>query len=144
LIQRSDFRVPAMPLAICVKSTGWDVMAKYFPNIADLPMHWRDDGKRVRYVPPPNSLNWVPAPVTHIVFPRHNEQARTAIHPISQSEALGRLMAECLALRQRLDHRTVEDLVSWIRGIRCYSLTFSSLEAAADAVTEAAGGLTPT
>jgi hypothetical protein len=43
LLQRSDFRVPPMPLAICVKSTGWDVMAQFYPNIADLPMHWRDD-----------------------------------------------------------------------------------------------------
>jgi hypothetical protein len=144
LIQRSDFRVPAMPLAICVKSTGWEMMARYFPNIAELPMHWRDDGKRVRYVPPPNSTNWVPAPVTHIVFPRHDEQARTAIHPISQSLALGRLMAECLALRQRLDHSIVQDLVRWIGEIDCYTLTFSSLEAAADAVTEVVGGRTPT
>jgi hypothetical protein len=139
LIQRADFRVPPMPLAICVKSTGWEIMAKYFPGIADLPMHWRDDGKRVRYIPPPNFTNWAPAPVTHIIFPRHSEQARTAIHPISQSQALGHLMAECLALRQRLNHQIVQDLVNWIKGISCYSLTFSSLDAAADAVTEVAG-----
>jgi hypothetical protein len=139
LIQRSDFRVPAMPLAICVKSTGWEIMARYFPNIADLPMHWRDDGKRVRYIPPPNPTNWAPTPVTHIIFPRHEEQTRTAIQPISQSQALGRLMAECLALRQRLDHHTVQELVNWIKRIDCYTLTFSSLDEAADAVAEVVG-----
>jgi hypothetical protein len=114
-------------------------MARYFPDIADLPMHWRDDGKRVRYIPPPNSANWAPAPVTHIIFPRHDGGAKTAIHPISQSQALGRLMAECLALRQRLSRPIVEELVNWIKGIDCYSLTFSSLDAAVDAVTETVG-----
>ena len=139
LIQRSDFRVPPMSLAICVKSTGWELMAKYFPNIADLQMHWRDDGKRVRYIPPPDSAGLAPAPVTHIVFPKHDAEARTAIHPISQSQALGRLMDECLALRQRLDHRIVQELVNWIKGVSCYSLTFSSLDEAVDAVTEVVG-----
>ena len=139
LLQRSDFRVPPMPLAICVKSTGWDVMAQFYPNIADLPMHWRDDGKRVRYIPPPEPRNWAPSPVRHIVFPRFEEQVPTLIQPISQSQALGRLMGECLALRQRLDHGMVQQLVTWMEGISCYTLTFSSLDEAINAVTEATG-----
>jgi hypothetical protein len=139
LIQRSDFKVPPMPLAICVKNTGWDVMAKYYPDIMALTMHWRDDGKRVIYIPPPQTANWAPAPVSHIVFPRYEEHARTAIHPISQSDALGRLMVECLALRQRLDYGVVRKLVSWMGGISCYTLTFSSLDEAIDAVTEITG-----
>ena len=136
LIQRADFRVPAMPLAICVKSTAWDLMAKYYPNITEVPMHWRDDGKRVRYLPPINSQSWMPAPVTHIVFPCYNAEAQTVLQPMSRSDALGRLMGECLALRQRLDYGIVQQLVTWMKEITCYNLTFSSLDAAADAVTE--------
>ncbi len=52
LIQRADFRVPPVPLAICVKSTGWDLMTKYFPALAELPTHLRGDGKLVRYIAP--------------------------------------------------------------------------------------------
>jgi hypothetical protein len=140
LIQQTDFRVPPMPLAICVKSTGWDVMTNYYSNIPELPMHWRDDGKMVRYIPPPDLGVWAPAPVSHIVFPSYDEQARTALHPISQSAALGRLMDECLALRQRLDRGTVEELVNWIAGIPCYTLTFSSLDSAIEAIAQATSG----
>ena len=136
LIRRSDFRVPPMPLAICVKSTGWDVMAKYYPNLVDLPMHWREDGKRVRYIPPPDTTSWPPAPVSHIVFPRYEEHCRTSLYSISQSEALGRLMGECLALRHRLDYGVVRKLVDWISGISCYALTFSSLDEAVEGVRE--------
>jgi len=102
-------------------------------------MHWRDDGKRVRYIPPPEPRNWAASPVSHIVFPRYDGQASTAIQPISQSQALGRLMGECLALRQRLDQRMVRELVSWMEGISCYTLTFSSLDEAVGAVAEVTG-----
>ena len=45
-----------VPLAVCVKSTGWDLMSRYYPDIHSLPMHRRDDGKQVQYVPPPRGV----------------------------------------------------------------------------------------
>jgi hypothetical protein len=48
-------------------------------------------------------------------------------------------MGECLALRQRLDRAMVQDLVKWMEGISCYTLTFSTLEDAVNAVTAVTG-----
>lgn len=78
-------------------------------------------------------------PVRHIIFPRYEQDAPTRLTPVKRSEALGRLMGECLALRQRLDHENVRQLVGWVAGIECYELTFSSLETAAQLVVEATG-----
>jgi hypothetical protein len=78
-------------------------------------------------------------PVGHIIFPRYEEAAPTRLERVKRSEALGRLMGECLALRQRLDQNNVRQLVRWITGIECYELTFSSLETAAQLVVEATG-----
>jgi hypothetical protein len=129
LVQRGSLLVPPMPLAICSKSTGWEVMARYYPNIEDLPMHGRADGKMVRYIPPPeNAGRHAPAPVSHIVFPRYQAGAATELVSISRSDALARLMAECLALREPLNQAVAQQLVAWIAGIDCYSLTFSSLD----------------
>jgi hypothetical protein len=139
LIERSTFRVPPAPLAICVKSTGWDLMARYYPDLLALPVHWRHDDKLVRYIPPPaGAAQQPPAPVSHIIFPRHEKDAPTEIKPVARSEALGRLMGECLALRQRLDQKNVGDLVRWIAEIDCYGLTFSSLDEAANLVAQVA------
>jgi hypothetical protein len=138
LIDRTTFRVPPMPLAISVKSTGWDLMSRYYPDLAALPIHVRIDGKRLRYVPPPpGAAQHAPALVSHIIFPRYDKDARTEIQPIARSAALSRLMGECLALSQRLDRRNVEDIVRWIAGIACYTLTFSSLDEAAELVAQA-------
>ena len=137
LIERTTFKVPPVPLAICVKSTGWDLMARFYPDILTLPMHHRDDGKDVRYIPPPaGAAQQPPAPVSHIIFPRHEKDAPTELKPITRSEALGRLMGECQALRRRLDQKNVGQLVRWIAGIDCYALTFSSLEDAVGRIAQ--------
>ncbi len=129
--------MPAVPLAICVKSTGWDLMARYYPAVANVPTHWRGDGKCVRYIVPPSGAAPQPAAdVRHIIFPRHRQDATTSLTPVARSAALGRLMGECLALKHQLDAGIVEQLVGWIEGIECYSLEFSSLEKAVGLIQE--------
>jgi hypothetical protein len=138
LIEPQTFLVPPMPLAFCVKSTGWDVIARYYPEIRALISHERMDGKVVRYIPPPAAaIQQMRAPVSHIIFPRYDKDGTTELKPIARSEALRRLMDECLALHQRLDQDNVGELVRWIAGIDCYALRFSSLEEAAELVAQA-------
>src|SRR5215469_15121217 len=80
LIEPSTFRVPPVPLAVCVKSTGWDVMRRYFPDIEALMAHQRADGKRIRYIPPARaSVQTARALVSHIVFPRYDANAVTEL-----------------------------------------------------------------
>jgi hypothetical protein len=135
LIERKSFRVPPMPLAICVKSTGWDLIARYYPAIPQLPTHWREDGKMVRYIPPPpGAAQQPPAPVRYIIFPHYEQDAPTGLTTIARSEALRRLMDECLALSQRLSQTNVQALVNWIADIQCYSLKFSSLDRAVELI----------
>jgi len=140
LIEATTFHVSPMPLGICIKSTGWDLMARYYPEILSLPVHVRSDAKVVRYIPPAaKTAEQVPMPVGHIIFPHYEQDAPTRLERVKRSEALGRIMDECVALRQRLDNTKVRQLVGWIAGIECYELTFSSLETAVQLVIEATG-----
>src|SRR5262249_18477789 len=118
----------------------WDLIARYFPQILDMPAHKRGDGKVVRYIAPSTCgavVGQASAPVSHIIFPRYEATAPTVLTPISRSEALRRFMVECLALRERLTRDNVEELIEWISSIDCYDLTFSSLEEACDHVERA-------
>jgi Coenzyme PQQ synthesis protein D (PqqD) len=131
LIDRGTFQVSPVPLAVCVKSTGWEVMSRYYPEIPTLPTHLRDDGKVVRYVPPrAAAVQKTPAPVSHIFFPRYIKGEPTKLKPLARSDALARLMEECLVLRHRLDQDNARELVRWIATIDCYALSFSSLDEA--------------
>lgn len=139
LVERSSFRVSPVPLAVCVKSTGWNVMTRYFPELPTLPIHRRNDGKRVRYVPP-RAVEKEPALVSHIFFPLYSKDEPTQLTPVPRSDALARLMDQCLALRMRLDRDNVQKLVAWIAAIDCYALTFSSLDEAVALVRNTAFG----
>jgi len=131
LIERGTLQVVPVPLAVCVKSTGFDLMSRYYPEIATLPAHKRDDGKVVVYIPPrPAAVRREPGLISHIIFPRYAEGETTRLEPLSRSVAFTRLMDQCVALRHRLDRDNVRDMVRWIGEIDCYSLTFSSLDEA--------------
>jgi len=128
LLERTTFRVPPMPFAICVKNTGWEVIAPHYADFDKFPIHDREDGKRVRYIPPPATVPAGALPVSHIIFPRFQPEGPTALVPLARSAALGRLMEECVALRQRLDRETVDRLVRWMAGLQCFALSFSALD----------------
>jgi Coenzyme PQQ synthesis protein D (PqqD) len=138
LIEPTTFRVPPVPLALCVKGTGWQLMSRYFPKLRALMGHQRMDGKRVRYVPPdPSTIQASGALVSHIVFPRYRAEAATEMRPIARAAALRRLMSECWACGH-LDSANVSELIRWIGRIDCYELTFASLEKAVDLVQQVA------
>jgi hypothetical protein len=140
LVETLDLDVCPMPLAFCSKRSGWDVMARYFPEILRSPMHRRGDGKDVKYVPPPRNLvQDKPARVSHIIFPKYNADSETRLISVPRAEALRRLMDECLALKTRLNLGDVHRLVDALCRIDCYALTFSSLDEAVELVSDAIG-----
>src|SRR5258708_1398252 len=113
-------------------------MSRYYPEIATLPKHKRDDHKIVCYIPPrPAAVRREPGLISHIFFPHYAEGETTRLEPLSRSVAFTRLMDQCVALRHRLDRDNVRDMVDWIGKIDCYSLTFSSLNEAVALVNEA-------
>jgi hypothetical protein len=138
LLEEPDLAVRPIPLAVCVKSTGWDLMAPLFPKLKTLKVHRRGDGKIVRYVPPPafkhGSRRERTYPVRRIVFPKYVAGAETALTPVSRVDALNRLMEECLAIPVPLTLRRIQRLVRWIKGIDCYDLKMSSLDQAVNLV----------
>lgn len=141
LVDRASLQVVPVPLAVCVKSTGFDLMSRYYPGIAQLPAHKRDDDKVVVYVQPrPEEMRCAPGFVSHIVFPCYAEGQPTRLERLSRSLAFTRLMDQCVALRCRLDRDIVRDMVRWIGNIDCYALTFSSLDEAVALLGKATEG----
>jgi hypothetical protein len=145
LLEEPDLAVRPIPLAVCVKSTGWELMTPLFPNIPKLKVHRRGDGKIVRYVPPPPFRHGTRRdrtyPVRAIVFPKYIAGTETALTPISRVEALSRLMEECLVVPVPLTLRRIQSLVRWIKGVRCFDLKMSSLDQAVSLVRR--GALSP-
>ncbi len=140
VLDRERLAVRGLPVCLTLKEGAWTTLAPLYPEIASLPVHHRVDGKIVRYLPPPAQSDdpaldrhW---PVRWLVFPRYRAGAPTRLAPVRRTEALRRLLDECLALRLTLNDELVERLVEWIAGIACFELEHGDLDTAVSALRE--------
>jgi hypothetical protein len=121
-----------VPFGICVKDGAWQLLASRYPGLAELPIHNRLDGKRVRYLVGSQKGLWADPDarfdVQDIAFIQRVEDKPAALIPIPRSEALVRLTTEFCLLADRLDARKVAGLIAWIGECNCYELQYSSLE----------------
>lgn len=137
LLADRTLAVYPVPLAICVKDSGIDVLAHRFPLLRALPIHQRGDGKRVMYMPVgarQRPADAKPRAVDVLVFPNYVRGAATSLVPLSRPEALQRLLAECLAVSGSLEQRRVAALVRWIANIPCYALNHDAIDDAVAAI----------
>jgi len=142
LLEDRTLDVFPVPLALCVKDYGIEALADRFPQLRSLAIHRRGDGKRVAYMPPParsRPASEEARPVGALIFPRFTPGGGTSLAPLPRSEALQRLMTECIGVSETLDTHRVEALVRWIAGIPCYALRHASTDDAIAAVASVFG-----
>ena len=135
--------VPAvrpLPLPIALKAGSWMMLSGRIAGLLDLPIHWRPDGKAVRYVAPPVAARPAssPLPIGWIVFPAFASGRAPALERLGAGPALKRLMAGLAPLGAGLTPATLERLIGWIRGVPCFELRYGALD---DAVAALQGAL---
>lgn len=129
-----------LPLPIALKAGSWMLLKDRVAGLFDLPIHWRPDGKAVRYVVPP--VVACPAPETRvlpvgwIVFPVFAPDCRPALEPVGAGAVLKRLMAGLAPLGAGLTPATLDCLIDWIGTVPCYELRYSALDDAVGTLGE--------
>lgn len=131
-LSQGSCKVTPVPLGICVKESAFPVLLGRYPEIAQLRVHDREDGRRAVYLPPPRETIAQVAdaiPATHLVFHRYQAGADTELSPISRSQALGRALAQCVSIPAPLTLDDAAALVNWIEQVECYEMISGSLDA---------------
>ena len=140
LLEESSFQIKPTPISLGIKSTGWDVLSDYYPEINQLAIHHREDGKYVRYLTPPELASQAALqqslPVRAIIFPHYAPESKTSLSPCKAASALKYIMDDCLALPNALTKKNIGELVQWLGKTPCYTLTMSSLEDAVKVIDE--------
>ena len=140
LLKRQTHTVQAVPVGIALKPGSWPVLKSFHPELEDLPIYLRPDGKRVRYLLPANqSLSGNMAqcyPVHSLVFPIYQPTNTTGLGRISPADALCRLAEAGYDMEGGLDREKVTELVGWISGINCYELRVNDLQEAVSRLSE--------
>lgn len=131
LVTHRPHTIRPVPVSLSLKPGAWPVLGRLYPDLQELPVHLRQDGKLVRYLTP--SREKLPPhpddsyPVHCIVFPRYQKGAPATLTRLSAAEALCRLTAAGYDVNGRLDSADVAELVSWIGGLDCYEMCFDRL-----------------
>jgi hypothetical protein len=143
LITKNTHGVRPVPISLGIKEGSWPVLSDYFPGLDALPCHLRRDLKRVRYMPPPNPFldgHYTEGlPVQLVVFPVYDRHASTTVVPVVPADALCRIADAGYDVSGRLNPEFTSELVSWVGGLTCYELRYSSLRDAVQQVKELVG-----
>jgi len=133
LLTHEPIRIRPVPTCLGLKAGSWSVLDDVFPQIRQLPIHVRADGKHVRYLPPPSADGERDYKACAIVFPTWSPGQRPVqIRRIKTAEGLSRLTASGYDLRNRINREIVESLIRWISGLPCFELRYDiSADAAA-------------
>ncbi|WP_298037125.1 PqqD family peptide modification chaperone [uncultured Desulfuromonas sp.] len=131
-------RVSPLPLPMSIKPGSVEILARYYPGLAQRSVWLRLDGTHVRYLPPP--LESLPlygdlAPVGSIVFLRYEKGAQTRLLELGKFEALQRLVKTGSSNRE-CRAKDIEALLKMVEGILCHELVCSDLDTAISLLEE--------
>jgi len=139
-LTRGVHRVLPAPACLSLKEGAWPVLGPLYPELCTLPVHLRQDGKRVRYLPPPGSPGKRDCrdglPIGCVVFPAYRPDQPTTLTRLLPAETLCRIAAAGYDAHAHLDNATVTELIDWVSKIDAYELVNASL---ADAVSRIEG-----
>jgi hypothetical protein len=125
LLTREPIRIRPVPTCLGLKAGSWNVLDDVFPQIGQLPIHVRADGKQVRYLPPPSAGGERDYNACAIVFPTWSAGQRPVqFRRIKAGEGLSRLTASGYDLRNRINREIVESLIRWISDLPCFELRY--------------------
>jgi hypothetical protein len=136
VLTREPIKVRAIPACLGLKLGSWKVLDHLFPEISQLTVHQRTDGKEVKYLSlPQTATRPVSCDAKAIVFPTWSSDSDLEFRRITSAEALARLTEAGYDLPKRIDRDVVESLIRWISGLPCFELRYSRLEDAVQSVS---------
>lgn len=140
LLEQNSYRVRPMPVSVGLKSGAWPLLEAFHPGLQNLPVHWRQDDKEVRYLSPAKQV--LPADMSRhyslhsIVFPKLQEQGSVSLTPVGAADALCRITEAGYDTDGGLDAGKVQELIDWIVEVNCYELRFNDLHDAIAAIRD--------
>lgn len=129
-----DGSAKGVPFAPAVKSGAWEVVSRIWPDLPNLPVHSRSDGKRVRY-PQLGFVDEGSKPVGWIVFLRRASGVSVELARVGAVEAMHRVIEGAYSPDERLSLAGFGALRRMLAGAQTLELTYESSAEAADAIT---------
>jgi hypothetical protein len=130
-----DGSAKGLPFAPTVKSGAWDIVANFRRDLLSAPVHFRPDGKSVKYLALDES-DPASHPVGWVVFLRREQGVAVEIAHLDAAKALGRIIEGAYSPIQRLSLAGFSALRRMLAGARTLELTYENSAEAAAALSD--------
>jgi Coenzyme PQQ synthesis protein D (PqqD) len=127
LITPNALDVVPMPYSLALKRGSWPLLASWLPGLIRLPVHQREDGKAVRYLPPTRSDFRQERPVRWIGFPHHSQNGEAVVRRVGRLEGLYRVLEHCCAVPRPLEASDVDQLIQWTGRVQFFEFAMGDL-----------------
>ena len=132
---RSDGTVTGVPFAPTIKSGAWRILEEFIPDLEDVPVHRRPDGKRVKYL---NALamvrNGSVYPVGGIVFLRRRSRGDAKLVPLRRLDVLKRVITGSYSPNRRMSHASLIAFKNMLTQADLFELSYSNVAEAGAAI----------
>jgi len=140
LLTGAPIRVRGLGVRVGLKKASWAALMDTWPELEELPIYRRPDGKLIRYFLPSTTTTDTAAHDSYtpscVVFPSYGSNVKTELIRVGTGEALQKLAAAGYDLRGRINRELVSELIDWLSTTPCYELRYGDLDHAVDAVEE--------
>lgn len=123
-------RADPFPLPVGIKSRSLEPLARWYPQLGQLPGHQRADGQTVRFLGGDSlalaSGNAAPVEIDTLVFPSYNPDATTVLERLEPLAAL-ELLARTGSSQRPLEEADIKALLILAEQRDCCRLVFSDL-----------------
>ena len=126
-----DGRVQGLPFLPTIKSGAWSMMAARYPGQLHPLIHWRPDGRRVRYLAAPAVVDQSPLPVGWIVKLRRVKGARAQLTLQHPAALIKHLLSEAASASGEADPLALDTLIRTVSVARTCELHYDDLDEAA-------------
>ncbi|MBK5264646.1 MAG: hypothetical protein JJE34_05335 [Alphaproteobacteria bacterium] len=114
-----------------VKSGAWPLMSAKYADRLQPAIHWRPDGKRVRYLLPPEPTEQAPLPIGWIVMLRRRKTGGTRLVPLQPARLIRQLLSEAASASGEVDRAALDTLIRTVTAARTFELHYDDLDEAA-------------
>ena len=135
IVDSDTSMIGGLALAYAVKPGSWPVLSDDYPEMQDLEMYLRPDGRAVKYaVPKTVARSPVRAPVVSVLFPHYRKGAALDLRRIEKVEALARILSEARNSAEWLSLEGFKTLAGVITRAAVLEVEYDNAQKAADAL----------
>jgi hypothetical protein len=134
-----DARVTGLLFAPALKSGAWAMIEKFRPDLRDSAVHCRLDGKRVRYLDVPRTVN-ASMPVGWIVFVKRVSRVPAELAPLGQLETISRMIDGSYSADGRLTDQAFHAIKAMLTNAKSFELQYCDAAQARDVLLDLCHG----